>query len=208
MAPAARPRTTARLRAPAARPRVQVGAQPPRVGPTSAALSILRRLARASNPNGAPGSCGHHGAADLVARHPLHEQRHQLPRTVAVLVDFARRSDDVGPAIGLHIVLRYAAPARVEAGNDQHGVGVPLIGSAREPAKCLLRRCADGRRLLNGAPQDRTGHHHRPLAPPARSEWPLPDRTRRRQEQGGGRSARARQQAMTTTARVMADEIA
>src|SRR5688500_9653624 len=97
----------------------------------------MRSLARASSPNGAPGSRGHHGTTDLVARHLLHEQRHQLPRTVAVLVGLARRSDDVGPAIGLHIVFRYAAPARVEAGDDQHRMGVPLIGSAREPAKRL-----------------------------------------------------------------------
>ena len=96
-----------------------------------------RSLAHADSPNGAPGSCRHHGAADLVARHLVHEQRHQLLRAVAVLVDLARRGDDVGPAIGLHIVLCDAAPARVEAGNDQHAVGVPLIGRAQEPAKGL-----------------------------------------------------------------------
>ena len=150
MAPAARPRAPPRPRALAARPRVQAGAgRSARAGPASAALSIYEALPAPASPNGAPGSCGHHGAADLVARHLLHEQRHQLPRTVAVLVDFARRSDDVGPAIGLHIVLRDAAPARVEAGNDQHGVGVPLIGCAREPAKCLLvaARAADACRI-------------------------------------------------------------
>ena len=124
-------------------------AQPPARADPRRRLVRYAALAGAGGPDRAPGSSRHHGAADVVARHPLHQQRHQLPRTVAVFLDLARRGDDVGPSVGLHIVLGHAAAACIQTGDDQHAVGVPLIGRARKPAKGLLvaARAADAGRI-------------------------------------------------------------
>ena len=78
------------------------------------------------------------GIVDLFRAHPGFEHPHQLAGTVAELVDPGSAVDEIRPFVGIDVVLRYAAADRVEPREDQHGMGVTLIGGAGEPPERLF----------------------------------------------------------------------